>query len=133
MRNLLAMLGAAVVTVLAVGWYLDWFKVHKGEAQDGKQHYSVEVNTPKIGEDLHKGTEKLHGAIDRKFSKKSESLTPPTPPAPPALSDPMGQAEEAVVKTPPAVYTGTEKLDKTPEPPGVGPELTPPSFKPPKN
>src|SRR3954454_12861542 len=123
MRNLLAMLGAAVVTVAAVGWYLDWFKVHKGEAQDGKQHYSVEVNTPKIGEDLHKGTEKLHGAIDRKLSKKQEGpLTPPVPPAP------QEQSESGAVT--PVISTGS---DKTPEPPGGGPELTPPSFKPPRN
>ncbi len=107
MRNLLAMLGAAVVTVAG-----------------------VEVNTPKIGEDLHKGGEKLHGVIDRKFSKKnSEPLTPPVPPAPPPMEQTVVESAPMI---PPVIYTGGEKSEKTPEPSVSGPELTPPTYKPPQ-
>src|SRR5206468_1996202 len=76
MRNLLAFLGAVVVTVLGVGWYLDWFKVHRGAVGDGKSNYNIELNTKKIDEDLHKGSAKLHGMVENKLHGSAE-LTPP--------------------------------------------------------
>src|SRR5687768_7305096 len=48
MRNILALIGLAVVTLVGAGWYLDWFTVHKGASDDGNKNYNVEVNTNKI-------------------------------------------------------------------------------------
>lgn len=78
MRNLLAFLGAVIVTVVGVGWYLDWFKVHRGTVGESKSSYNIELNTKKIDEDLHKGTAKVHDVVDRKL--KGEKLANPTPP-----------------------------------------------------
>ena len=77
MRNMLALVGAAVVTILGVGWYLDWFTVHREPSPTGKGNVNVEFNTNKISEDLHKGGQKLQGFIDKKSEKSEE--TPPNP------------------------------------------------------
>lgn len=78
MRNLLALVGAAVVTILGVGWYLDWFHVHRAPSVNGKTNINVEFNTNKISDDLHKGSEKLQSAIEKKLADKKEE-TPPNP------------------------------------------------------
>jgi hypothetical protein len=66
MRNLLALLGATVVTVVAVGWYLDWFRVRPAASGDGHKNYNLQLNTTKIEEDIHKGTSKALDAIEKK-------------------------------------------------------------------
>ncbi len=100
MRNLLALIGAAVVTVLGLGWYLDWFHVKQSTAVQGTKSYNVEVDTSKIGTDLHKGGEKLHNLLDKHGEKKPEETSPkekvelpleppnplPGPPVPPPPS-----------------------------------------------
>src|SRR5437763_16293893 len=65
MRNLLALVGAAVVTCVGVGWYLGWFSVHQTASDSGKSSYSVEINKGKIASDLHKGESKLHGILEK--------------------------------------------------------------------
>lgn len=55
MRNLLAFVGAALVAFLALGWYLDWYKIQSTPAGIGQRHFSVDVNTKKIEADVHKG------------------------------------------------------------------------------
>jgi hypothetical protein len=118
MRNLLALLGAAVVTVVGVGWYLDWFKVHRGPANGGKQNYNVEFNTTKIGEDIHKGGEKLHKALEKKSTPMKETeLVPPGPVFPTDLDIPMKNDGSPFSTT-------SKKNEKIPEPPSsVSPEL----------
>jgi hypothetical protein len=65
MRNLLALLGAALVTFLLVGWYLDWYHITpKAGASPGHNGVEIDVNSKKIGDDVNKGIkageEKLH-------------------------------------------------------------------------
>jgi hypothetical protein len=55
MRNTLAFLAAALITVAAVGWYLGWYSVRPHPTSPGKQSYQIEIDTQKIGEDLSKG------------------------------------------------------------------------------
>jgi hypothetical protein len=85
MRNILALVGAAVVTVLGVGWYLDWFHVRRAPSPDGKTNVNVEFNTNKISEDLHRGTEKIHDLIGS-HGRKIED-TPPNPFSPTSSKD----------------------------------------------
>ena len=70
MRNLLALLGFALVTFLVVGWYLDWYHVTpKAGATPGHRSVEIDINSKKIGEDVHKGvqagSEKIHDLFDK--------------------------------------------------------------------
>jgi hypothetical protein len=65
MRNLLALLGLALVVVGGLGWYLGWYKV-KSEPTTSPGHHnvSIDIDTTKIGNDLHKGEDKLHKMLE---------------------------------------------------------------------
>lgn len=75
MRNLLALLGFALLTFTAAGWYFEWYKIQSSTTPDGHRHVNIDINSKKIGEDLNKGSEKLHDAWDK--NHKSESPTTP--------------------------------------------------------
>src|SRR4051794_37032495 len=70
MRNLLAILGAALVAFLAVGWYLDWYHITpKAGATPGHRSVEIDINSRKIGADVHRsveaGSEKVHELLDK--------------------------------------------------------------------
>jgi len=65
MKNLLAFVAAAVIVFLGVGWYLDWFRVVGAPSPAGHRAYHVDVNTDKIGTDVHKGEQKVIGAVEK--------------------------------------------------------------------
>jgi len=65
MKNLLAFLAAAVIVFLGVGWYLDWFHVIGAPSPAGHRTYRVDVNAAKIDTDVHKGEQKVIGAIEK--------------------------------------------------------------------
>jgi hypothetical protein len=80
MRNLLSLLGLALVTFLGLGWYLDWYQITpKPATAAGHRGIEIDLNTKKIGEDVHRGVEaggkKLHDLLDR----KGKAATPPGP------------------------------------------------------
>src|SRR6516164_9146414 len=79
MRNLLALVGAAVATFVGVGWYLGWFSVHKIASDNGKASYSVEIDKGKIESDLHRGEAKLHGMLEKNTDENPPVLPPPPP------------------------------------------------------
>ena len=88
MRNLLALLGAALVTFLAVGWYLDWYHVTpKPGPTAGHRSVQIDINSKKIEEDVnrgvHAGQEKLHDLIDKE-KDGAANATAPGPLLPPA-------------------------------------------------
>ncbi|MSR51924.1 MAG: hypothetical protein EXS09_01370 [Gemmataceae bacterium] len=58
MRNILALVGAATVAFLAVGWYLGWYQVSSKPNQAGTQSVQVDINPDKITGDVKKGVEK---------------------------------------------------------------------------
>lgn len=71
MRNLLALLGFALVTFLVLGWYLDWYHVApKASATSGQQGEEIIINKKKIADDVSRGIkageEKLQGVKDGK-------------------------------------------------------------------
>lgn len=59
MRNLLALVGLAVVVFLGLGYYLGWYKFDSSTGITGKKHISFEVDTKKIESDIKEGGEKL--------------------------------------------------------------------------
>jgi hypothetical protein len=90
-RNLLAFLAAVVVTLVAVGWYLDWFKVNSLPAPAGHRNLTIDIDTVKIGEDLHKGEQNLQKMLEG--SGKTQAIG--SAKAPPAPTDPKGQDGKA--------------------------------------
>jgi len=67
MRNLLALFGAALLTLVGVGWYLGWYKVRSQPASVPGQHsVNIDINTNKITNDLHQGEQKLQQWLDKK-------------------------------------------------------------------
>jgi hypothetical protein len=57
MRNLLSLLGFALVVFLAVGWYLDWYSFSSKPSDNGHLSFEVDVNKKKIGDDVQHGVE----------------------------------------------------------------------------
>jgi hypothetical protein len=81
MRNLLALLGFALVTFLVVGWYLDWYHVTpRAGATPGHRSVEIDINSKKIGEDVHRGVQagekKVQDLLD-KDGKSVKSVTTP--------------------------------------------------------
>jgi hypothetical protein len=93
MRNLLAFLAAATLTVIGVGWYLDWFNLHSVPAEAGHRRLSIDVNTTKIGEDLHEAEKKVEHKLTEKNKHGSvpaaTDSTPPNDPLKTAIKDAM--------------------------------------------
>jgi hypothetical protein len=95
MRNLLAFFGALIVTFLAVGWYLNWYNVRSEPAPAGHRSVHVDLNVPKIGDDLKRGTERVQEMIEKARENnasgaataedkesKTKAATPAVPAAP---------------------------------------------------
>jgi hypothetical protein len=78
MRNLLAFLAAAALTVAGAGWYLGWYRVKETDAAPGHKAVHIDIDSNKIGEDLHKGGERLQEALDKKLREESSKHSEPT-------------------------------------------------------
>ena len=82
MRNLLALGAAALIGFAGIGWYLGWYKIETAPTTTGR-HISIDLNTPKIKEDVGKGKEKLRDILTEEHSNSptnpSQSNSPVTP------------------------------------------------------
>ena len=85
-----------IVTVVAVGWYLDWYKVHSLPAPAGHRHLTIDINTVKIGADLHKGEQNLQKMLED--SGKPQAIG--SAKAPPAETDKKGPGTGARAEHP---------------------------------
>ena len=83
MRNILALVGAATVAFLALGWYLGWYQITSVPSPHGKQSLTVDINPTKITEDVKKGVEKGGQIVD---SLRDRPATQPQPATGPASS-----------------------------------------------
>ena len=59
MRNLLALVGAAVVTFAGLGWYLGWYHVQSAATANGHRNVNIDINTDKINDDIHRAEKKI--------------------------------------------------------------------------
>ena len=79
MRNILALVGAATLTFLGIGWYLGWYQISSHvPSPQGKQSVQVDINPDKITQDVKKGVEKGGEIVDQLREKKAD---PPAPEA----------------------------------------------------
>jgi hypothetical protein len=89
MRNLLALAALALVTFALVGWYLGWYRLQTEPAAGGHREITIDINGPKIGQDLSKGKAKLNTMLENKGTPAAPqvpagpSTQQQTPPAPP--------------------------------------------------
>ena len=86
MRNLLAMLAFAALVFIGLGWYLDWYQVKTQAGPAGHHTVNIDVNSPKIMTDVHKGVQKGEEKLQSVLDKKNEDTTTtikPTDSAPP--------------------------------------------------
>jgi hypothetical protein len=82
MRNLLALLAVALITLVALGWYLEWYHISSTPANGGHRQVNIDFNTPKIGHDVEKGVEKGGEKIRKMLEKTSKKDTVDTTEAP---------------------------------------------------
>ena len=84
MRNLLALIGAAVVAFVGLGWYLGWYTFALEPSANGKQRIQLDVDTDKLTDDVGKFGKTLGSAVqgtkDESNGKPSEFVGPPLPP-----------------------------------------------------
>jgi hypothetical protein len=81
MRNLLALFALLVLAFLGCGYFLGWYKISTAPAPDGHRSVTIDLNTKKIGQDIHAGAEKVGDAFEKK-----DTTTVALPPAPGAPS-----------------------------------------------
>lgn len=74
MRNLLALVGLAVVGFFGLGWYLGWYSVGVAPAPDGKKRISFDVDTAKMANDAKRAGDKVGALLQN-------AGAPPTAPA----------------------------------------------------
>jgi hypothetical protein len=91
MRNLLAFLGALIITLVVVGWFQNWFQFRTTANPDnGNRNLTIDINTTKVGDDLNKTEKNVQTFIEE---KSKEVKTPAT--TQPATTQPAKE-----VKTP---------------------------------
>jgi len=81
MRNILALIGAAVVAFLVVGWYLGWYQIARIPSPGGKQAIHVDVNPDKITNDVKKAGEQGAEIVDQLRDKSKDKPKQETGPA----------------------------------------------------
>jgi hypothetical protein len=92
-RNILALIGAAVVIFVGLGWYLGWYTFALQAGSDGKQRIQLDVDTHKITDDVKKVGQTV-GKTVQEVKEKSDEAKPAEfvgPPLPPHAATP-GQA-----------------------------------------
>ncbi len=80
MRNLLAFVAAAALTVAIAGWYLNWYSVKSEPGTAGHQTLNIDINKGKIADDVHrgvqKGEERLQDVLDRQTGRGTTDRQP---------------------------------------------------------
>jgi len=71
MRNFLAFVGAAILTLAGIGWYLGWYDIKREAASPGHSRLQLDINQDKIGTDVKQGTDKLRDAIEKNHAEGS--------------------------------------------------------------
>lgn len=72
MRNLLAFVAAAAITFVGLGYYLGWYTVRSEASAYGHRTVNIDVNTPKVLDDVHKGVQKGEAKLDQVLQGKSQ-------------------------------------------------------------
>ena len=84
MKNILALVGLAVVLFVGLGWYLEWYKIGSTPAPDGHRTFNVDINAQKIIDDEKKAQKKVTDLLnnDPKGTPGPRTGVTPVPPTP---------------------------------------------------
>ena len=109
MKNLLALVGLAVVAFAGVGWYMGWYKVKVDRSASGELQVETKVNTKQVSEDTSNWLQQAGKFLDSKVQKASEDAKTPQPgPAgttPGPVTSPTGSnANQGTWLLPPQTY-----------------------------
>jgi hypothetical protein len=103
MRNLLALAALALITFAIVGWYLGWYQLQTEPAGNGHREVTIDINGPKIRQDLNKGKSQLSNVM----SSKSSST-----PAQPSAGSSARQSSATPPPGPPQAVQGTASWER---------------------
>ena len=98
MRNLLAFLGAAILTVLVVGWYLGWYDISREPSTAGHSKLGVDINSDKIGSDVKQGEQKVEDFLEKNAPANPTPNSPAQPVGPDAKPKQSSQRAEDALK-----------------------------------
>ena len=80
MRNLLALIGLAVVALAAIGWYCEWYKLTVTRDHSGQPEIKTTVNTDKVAEDSSSFFKRMEQLVSEKVRSGGEKPEPATTP-----------------------------------------------------
>jgi hypothetical protein len=132
MRNTLAFLGALLVVVAAVGWYLGWYQVFLAPGHSGHETVKIDIDTDKVKADLKKGEAKVLEEKDklgaRKDAGQAGGAKESGSSGPSLLAPPRDILEEQEPSVPPRPFdpSGTGTIPYSPGKPGSAPPLPTP-------
>ena len=107
MRNLLALVGAAVVGFGGVGWYMGWYKLSYARTLDGNIQVSTTVHSEKVVKDVNEGAKHLGALAGEQLDKAQTEAkaaavpTPGTTPGPVTIPAPTPTPTPPVPPAPP--------------------------------
>ena len=87
MRNILALIGLAVIGFAGLGWYFQWYSFASHTGLDGRTKYELDVDTKRMAEDAKTFGNKVSKAVASEPASNAPApgvTGPPAPPAPPA-------------------------------------------------
>ena len=83
MRNLLALVGLAVIAFAGAGWYLNWYTVKVAKTADGNLRVQTDLDTNKVVQDGGDGLKRV-GDLIGSATEKGKDGTSPAPANTPA-------------------------------------------------
>jgi hypothetical protein len=126
MRNLLALLAFAVLVFAGAGWYLGWYKIGSTPSADGHRNINVDLNTPKIKDDLNKGKEKLRDILTKNDGSSNYQTVTPGDLPPTTLPTSFQPVDDGGFVYPPTEYAPPPPPPTTSRPNDLPPLPVPP-------
>jgi hypothetical protein len=96
MRNLLALVGLAIVLFAGVGWYCGWYTFQSTPTVTGEREFRVRVNTKEIASEVKQGAEK----IEKAFGQGEQRPAAPTQEVRPAQGQPTSAPATGLIINP---------------------------------
>ena len=70
MKDMLALLGAALVVFAGLGWYLGWYQIASTTDSQGNRHIELDLNAKKIGTDISKAGQTIGNKLSSTDGKQ---------------------------------------------------------------
>lgn len=84
MRNLLALIGAAVVAFAGIGWYMNWYTIKVDKSGDGNIRVQTNLDTNRVVKDAGDGARHVGELLGKQADTAAGDGQAPVPAATPA-------------------------------------------------